>query len=70
MKWAKKHARCINCGTTEYGHYAKGLCITCYRYERWRKYKESKNGKISIKKSILKNKLKSRQKTLENRFFN
>lgn len=30
LKWAKNYERCIDCGTTERKHNARGLCHLCY----------------------------------------
>lgn len=37
--WSKQHERCVECGSTEYRHYAHGLCRPCYRRERRRQGK-------------------------------
>lgn len=29
-EWSRNHDKCINCGTTQVRHAAKGLCINCY----------------------------------------
>src|SRR5262245_26989287 len=29
--WALKHDACVECGTTERRHYARGLCSPCYQ---------------------------------------
>ena len=28
--WARKHEQCIDCGTVEINHVARGLCVKCY----------------------------------------
>ena len=28
--WARKHDQCIECGTVEINHVARGLCVKCY----------------------------------------
>lgn len=41
MHWSKNHNACVECGTTEKRHVAKGLCIECYnRRKRQREKKE------------------------------
>jgi uncharacterized paraquat-inducible protein A len=29
-RWSRKYDKCLECGTTERPHYAKGLCARCY----------------------------------------
>lgn len=37
MSWSQKHDACIDCGTTEKRHRARGLCHRCYtRYLYWK----------------------------------
>ena len=62
--WSIEHEKCIQCGTTERKHYAKGLCKRCYsrtrekrRYNNQSERREylSKKGKesyIEYKQSI------------------
>lgn len=38
-KWSRKNECCIECGTTEIPHWARGLCEKCYPKSKW--YKES-----------------------------
>jgi len=38
-KWSRQYDKCIKCGTTEYKHNAKGLCVKCYKKELYRKRK-------------------------------
>jgi hypothetical protein len=38
--WARKFERCVNCGTTEIKHLARGLCSKCYNIDIERKHKD------------------------------
>lgn len=52
-KWSRKYDECINCGSTEKKHYARGLCQTCYNrnMEMRTIYHERKSG-VAGKKLI------------------
>lgn len=40
--WSQKHEKCINCGTTEVKHIARGLCVSCYNKFQYQKHKGKK----------------------------
>jgi len=31
--WSRDYRRCVRCKRTQYPHWARGLCRTCYVYE-------------------------------------
>ena len=33
MPWAKQHDKCLKCGTTEFRHSGRGLCMRCYNFD-------------------------------------
>lgn len=33
--WAKEYSCCVECGSTEYRHAARGLCLLCYSKKRY-----------------------------------
>lgn len=41
-KWSLKYSKCIECGTTEIEHKARGKCNNCYKRERDRIKREQK----------------------------
>jgi len=47
-RWSVKYDRCVVCGTTNYPHNGKGLCVKCYKVIRY-KAKKNNEGKWSRK---------------------
>ena len=44
-KWAYRHSHCVNCGTTEIPHKAKGLCYRCY-HRKWDRQNRSPRKRV------------------------
>ena len=42
MPWARKHDKCVKCGTTETQHQARGLCTRCYEVDIGLRHKTRK----------------------------
>ena len=51
--WSRKFEKCINCGTTETRHVAKGLCRRCYTLNIEAKHKKHKRYKRGVADDFL-----------------
>ena len=51
--WSRKFEKCINCGTTETRHVAKGLCRRCYTLNIEAKHKKHKRHKRGVADDFL-----------------
>jgi predicted DNA-binding protein YlxM (UPF0122 family) len=51
--WSRKFDKCINCGTTDIKHVAKGLCIKCYSKNIEAKHKKHPRHKRGIAHDFL-----------------
>jgi len=50
--WARKHNKCIKCGTTQEKHLSRGLCVKCYHKDI-----ESRHKKVTRQRGIAAKKL-------------
>jgi len=49
--WARKHTKCIQCGTINKKHISRGLCVSCYQKDIESRHKgETKQRGIAAKK--------------------
>lgn len=53
--WSRKFDKCINCGTTEIKHVAKGLCRKCYTLNTEAEHKKHKRYKRGVADDFLTN---------------
>src|SRR4030042_5520376 len=51
--WSRKFEKCINCGTTEIKHIAKGLCQNCYTLDTEFKHKNYHKQKRGVADNFL-----------------
>jgi len=51
--WSRKFDKCINCGTTEIKHVAKGLCRKCYTLKTEAEHKKHKRHKRGVADDFL-----------------
>ena len=58
--WSRQFDKCINCGTTEIEHVAKGLCRKCYTLNTEAKHKKHQRHKRGVADNFL-----TREKLLE-----
>ena len=58
--WSRKHDNCVQCGTTDTKHYAKGLCANCYSNNRFKTIPERRkyvNRKMKDRYIVIKNEI-------------
>ena len=51
--WSRKFEKCINCGTTEIKHLAKGLCRKCYALNTEAEHKKHQRHKRGVADNFL-----------------
>jgi hypothetical protein len=51
--WSRKYSECINCGTTEIKHIAKGLCRKCYTLNTEAEHKKHQRHKRGVAEDFL-----------------